>query len=85
MKIRPGGRSCPKCQAEMEHGFQVDGVDRKVYRQAQWAPGPPESREQTFLGMKVFEEWCLKLEEEDLKTITTYRCTDCGFLEHYAH
>ena len=36
-------KTCPKCDSEMEHGFQVDGVDRASYRQSQWAPGPPEA------------------------------------------
>lgn len=77
-------KTCPKCDKEMEYGFSVDGVDRKSYRQAQWAAGPPESRDDTFLGLKVFEEWALKLKEEDLRPIVTYRCTGCGFLESYA-
>ena len=62
----------------------VDGLDRASYRQAQWAAGPPESRDDTFLGMKVFEEWALKVEEEHLKPVVTYRCSDCGLLESYA-
>jgi hypothetical protein len=78
-------KTCPKCNFEMEHGFQVDGIDRKSYRQAQWAAGPPKAHDETFLGLKVFEEWALKLKEEDLKSITTYRCVECGFLENYAH
>lgn len=34
--------------------------------------------------MKVFEEWALKVEEEHLKSVMTYRCGKCGFLESYA-
>ena len=75
---------CPRCEAGMEPGFLVDGVDRAAYRQAQWAAGPPESRDDTFLGMKVFEEWALKIKDEHLKPVVTYRCSGCGFLESYA-
>ena len=77
-------KSCPKCESDMEPGFLVDGLDRASYRQAQWAAGPPEARDDTFLGMKVFEEWALKVEEEHLKPVVTYRCGKCGFLESYA-
>ena len=68
----------------MVMGFQVDDVQRGAYRQSQWAPGPPESDDRTFLGMKVYEEWLLKVDKEDLKPIVTWRCSSCGYLEHYA-
>lgn len=75
---------CPKCASNMEPGFLVDGIDRACYRQSQWMPGPPESDDSRFLGMRLYEEWALKIEETDLKPIVTMRCTGCGFLEHYA-
>lgn len=68
----------------MELGLQIDGVDRRTFRQSMWAPGPPESRDETFLGMQVFEDWVLKLDKGELKPIRTYRCRKCGFLENYA-
>lgn len=77
--------NCIRCESTaMEHGFQVDDVQRGVYRQSQWAPGPPETDDATFLGMKMSEDWLLKIEEEELKAIYTWRCPKCGYLEQYA-
>lgn len=68
----------------MEPGFQVDSPGRGVFRQGTWAPGPPQAKEGTLLGMKLFEEWVLELKEEDLRPVVGLRCTACGFLEYYA-
>lgn len=75
---------CLHCETPMEQGFQVDDVQRETYRQAQWAPGPPKSDDSKFLGMKMYENWLLKVEKEQLKPIITYRCPECGYLENYA-
>jgi rubrerythrin len=77
--------NCLRCSQPMHTGFQVDDVSRESYRQAQWAPGPPHSKEGKFLGMKMFEEWCLEIKKEDLKPIVTWRCPECGYLEQYAY
>jgi len=64
--------SCPKCQASMEEGFIL--ADRDTYRRPTgWVAGPP--RRQLFLG--------LKLPHKPID-IQSWRCSRCGFLEHYA-
>ncbi len=68
----------------MRPGFQVDDVQRHSYRQAQWAPGPPEMDESKFLGIKVYEDWIVRVEKEQLKPIVSWRCPSCGYLEQYA-
>lgn len=75
---------CAKCGSKMTLGFLVDGQGRMAFRQAAWAPGPPEALEASFMGMKLYEEWALKLEEKDLVPISSWRCDGCGFLEFYA-
>lgn len=68
----------------MEPGFQVDSPGHSVFRQGTWAPGPPQSKEGSLLGMKLYADWLLELKEEDLRPVVALRCTQCGFLEHYA-
>lgn len=64
--------SCPKCQSSMEEGFTL--ADRDSYRRTTgWVAGRP--RKALLLG--------LKLPHEPLG-IQTWRCSRCGFLEHYA-
>lgn len=68
----------------MEPGFQVDDVHRGTYRQAQWAPGPPQNNDTRILGFKVYEQWLLEIDKEQLKPIVTWRCPNCGYLEQNA-
>ena len=61
--------NCPKCGAEMQEGFVLE--HRAAVR---WISGIPEK---SFLGD-------IKAAERDHRSITSYRCTACGFLESYA-
>ena len=62
----------------------VDGQGHKAFRQALWAPGPPEADETKFLGMKMNFDWMLKLSEDQLRPVASLRCKECGYLELYA-
>lgn len=68
----------------MQSGFQVDSLGRQAFRQTSWVAGPAQARDETFLGMKMFEEWAVKVQEEDLYPIVSLRCSECGYLESYA-
>lgn len=60
---------CPKCNAEMEEGFLAG------QRVAEWIEGPLE---------KSF--WlAFKIHGRKRRTIRTFRCVKCGFLESYAN
>jgi hypothetical protein len=61
--------TCPKCNAKMEEGFLAGP------RVAEWIEGPAEKS--FWFGVKV--------RERKRRTIRTFRCTKCGFLESYAN
>ncbi|MBZ5593146.1 MAG: PF20097 family protein [Acidobacteriia bacterium] len=61
--------TCPKCNAEMEEGFLAG------QRLAVWIEGPPQKS--FWLGVNV--------RGRERRTIRTFRCTKCGFLESYAN
>lgn len=65
-------KKCPKCNASMDEGFVVDHSYGGSLV-SKWSDGPPE--ESVWTGLKV----------KDPKPITTYRCTECGYLESYAN
>ena len=65
--------TCPKCSGRMEEGFMLD----RTYGgnlQETWAEGPPEKSFWT--GMKVRGRAQIP--------VTTFRCSNCGFLESFA-
>ncbi len=62
-------RTCPRCDGMMETGFLLDAHGRSV-QQCLWAEG---------------EMWVHMLEGKRRLPVSTYRCTDCGYLESFAH
>lgn len=66
------GSHCPKCEGRMEEGFTPDyGYGEK--HDAAWHAGAPDKR-----------WWGLKIDKKSMRPITAYRCSRCGFIEHYA-
>jgi predicted nucleic-acid-binding Zn-ribbon protein len=61
--------TCPKCKGAMEAGVILDYWDN-TFNQTKWTPGNPK--------MHVFSKM------PTTKNVTTYRCTNCGYLEAYA-
>jgi hypothetical protein len=64
---------CPKCQREMEQGFEferISGVRREL---TTWMRGAP--KRSLWHGIKTLERGI---------PIATFRCTVCGYLESYA-
>ena len=67
---------CPKCQNQMEHGYLLDTQGYNANRtDTLWVQGPVVKQHfpNTDLETKV------------TKHVVAYRCTNCGFLESYAH
>jgi hypothetical protein len=68
-----GSGGCPKCNSRMEEGFVVDHGHGSSVQQAEWAEGKP---------VKSF--WGMTVKGKRRFTVTTLRCTRCGFLESFA-
>lgn len=66
-------KHCPKCNRSMEQGFTVDTGDSGVSSVSDWHRGAPDRR-----------WWGLKTRKTERLAITSWRCTGCGFIEHYA-
>ena len=66
--------SCPKCSAKMARGFLVDHNYYGV-AESQWADGTPE--------VSVWTD-SVKMRGRERRTVETYRCESCGYLESYA-
>lgn len=64
---------CPDCKSEMEIGFVPDHYATII--QSRWHPGTATNK--TMVGN-------LKLENDLMIPITTFRCPQCGLLKHYA-
>lgn len=64
---------CPKCKGEMEEGFTLD-VTHGSRLVSGWVAGAPERS--FWVGIKV--------KGKRHKSITTWRCKSCGYLESYA-
>jgi len=62
---------CPKCKGAMTDGCVVDHAGSDFPLVSEWAAEPPKMG---WFGVKL----------KDLRQITTYRCTSCGYLESYA-
>jgi hypothetical protein len=58
----------------MEEGFLLDRLPDAGQKAAQWIEGPPEKS--FWFGVKV--------RGRERRTIRTFRCVKCGFLESYA-
>ena len=65
--------TCPKCQSSMQEGWTLDNTHgaRAV---SSWVEGEPQKS--IWVGVK--------LEGRTPIEITSWRCTRCGFIEHYA-
>ncbi len=64
---------CPKCGGEMKEGFVVDkGYAQRSF--ARWVAGPPE---ETLFGFP-------KIDGKETRSIRTFCCQSCRFLESYA-
>jgi len=68
-----GTVECIRCHVHMESGWVADNTHRGVERQ-NWSPGEPHPSFWTGL----------KLEKDQLISVTTFRCPNCGYLESYA-
>lgn len=66
---------CPKCGGAMAIGCIPDFAHASRPQQSLWHPGKPEFG---FFG-------AMKIEEENCTPVVTFRCSNCGFLELYAH
>ena len=66
--------NCPKCSAPMEEGFLADHLTELRRRPTEWVEGTPERS--LFFGVRTGSKEKLP--------IISFRCTRCGYLEHYA-
>lgn len=73
--------TCPKCGNSMEVGFMPEWTHPQL-SVSKWYPGAPREAELKLLGVKV-GEW-LDINAANMRVITTYRCSGCGYLESYA-
>lgn len=60
--------NCPRCDGMMETGFLVDAYGRAI-QQCLWAEG---------------EVWAHMLGGKRRLPVTTFRCSECGYLESFA-
>ena len=65
--------TCPKCQGRLEEGFIADAVSGGVFT-SKWIEGEPERS--LWSGIKT--------KGKRKVAISTFRCTNCGYLESYA-
>ena len=64
---------CIRCHTSMEAGYIPD-VGYASCTQQRWAPGVPDVS--FWRGLKV--------KQDQLIRVTTFRCPKCGYLESYA-
>jgi predicted nucleic-acid-binding Zn-ribbon protein len=73
-------KSCSKCGTKMERGFLVDLLNKnpvtEIAEQMTWVNGDSVERSSLTGGVK--------LKGKSQFTVTTFRCTGCGYLESYA-
>jgi hypothetical protein len=65
--------ACPKCAKMMARGFIPESSHATIV--SFWVEGEPESS---------FWSAGIKIPEDKVISIVTYRCIGCGFLESYA-
>jgi hypothetical protein len=58
----------------MEEGFLLDQARSPAYSVQRWVEGTPQPS--FWMGLKIGDK--------KVRTVTTTRCTRCGFLESYA-
>jgi hypothetical protein len=72
--------SCPKCKTRMEAGFVLDRgpLNIPTPNVPTWVDGPwvPSTVTEKLFGNS--------LRDKRQRSITSYRCTSCGYLESYA-
>jgi hypothetical protein len=66
--------NCAKCDGPMEEGFLLDHGHYNKLMTEQWVEGRPETS--FWMGLKT--------SGKKVRSVTTTRCTRCGFLESYA-
>lgn len=66
-------RTCPKCQSSMQEGWVLDHTHgaRAV---SSWVEGEPQKS--IWVGVKLGDKKPIEIE--------SWRCSRCGFIEHYA-
>lgn len=64
--------TCPKCDGDMVEGFVTDNTYGSM-NPSSWAEGTPKP-----------SFWGGTKQPKTTLPITTYRCTNCGYLEAYA-
>ena len=65
---------CPKCKKAMSAGFLLGGNPSYYRTVVQWVDGVPQKSVWTGISIK----------KKLVRSVTTYRCTSCGYLESYA-
>ena len=65
---------CSRCDAVMEEGFLLEKGDLGVLSAEAWVGGKPVKSMISGLNLK----------DRAVYTVTSFRCTACGFLESYA-
>ena len=66
--------ACLRCRGPMEQGFVPDRGDYSVPGLQTWVAGAPEK-----------SLWSgIKMKGKQVIPVTTFRCTNCGFLESHA-
>ena len=66
--------TCQRCGEPLELGYVLEIGDGNTRSVSQWISGPPE---RGFM-------FGLKTRNRRSYPVTTFRCTQCGFLESYA-
>lgn len=69
-----GSKQCPKCASSMAEGYVIDHGDNGRTMVGSWVEGQPEKSIWTGL----------KLGGKARFDVAAWRCSRCGFLEHYA-
>ena len=71
-------RTCPKCGGRMEAGHLYDSTGEPIGRSS-WSAKRPKRNVLTYLGLATSGP-----KEKDRRSVVTYRCDGCGYLESYA-
>jgi hypothetical protein len=70
----PKELKCAKCAAAMEPGMIMDRGAYNISLKQRWTKG----------GLEFSWKSGLKTSSGPLRSVATWRCTSCGFLESYA-
>lgn len=69
-------QKCLRCEGPLEKGFLLDRGDSDLTHQSGWASGEPNT---AFFRMSAVKAGNKRM------PVTTWRCTQCGHLESFAH